>query len=151
MQEDHDSIANESNKRENFGLLPPKINGYDPDAAKINKAYSKAFFESNWGFSVIVLGIASLVGCFSYFDVPGFIESFSSHKSEERSKGKDSFITYFIAALLVIILTLFVRKSVGMGQKNLVLAHGLFRIESAEFEKQKHTYTRQKVLELKQT
>ena len=56
-----------------------------------------------------------------------------------------------MVTVLVLILTLFVRKSVGMGQKNLVLANGLFRIESAEFEKQKHHYTRQQVLELKQT
>jgi len=138
-------------KRENFGLLPPKVTGFDPEAAKIHKAYWRAIFESNWGFGLFLVGIACLVACFHYFDIAGFLNGFSSQKGKKESSSQDSFMVYFIVTLLVIILTLFVRKSVGMGQKNLVLSHGLFRIESAEFEKQKHHYTRQKVLELKQT
>jgi hypothetical protein len=48
-------------------------------------------------------------------------------------------------------MTLGYKKLAGMGQKHPKLVNGVFQIESAEYEKQKHHYTRQQVLNLKQS
>ena len=56
-----------------------------------------------------------------------------------------------MCTLLVIVLTLFMRKLAGVGEKTPVLQHGLFLLDEQEFDKQKHQYTRQQVLDLKQS
>jgi len=69
MIESEATLLNRMHEREKYGLLPPQIDGYDPDRARIEKAYKKAFFESGFGFGLIILVIGGLVSSIYYFDL----------------------------------------------------------------------------------
>lgn len=126
--------------RENYGLLPPKINGHDPEEAKVRKAYLRAFFESKLGFATVLLGIGAFVGLVYFLDISSLFLEFKRGSIGENTTDEDEqnsmshFVMIFTTALLIV-LTLFVRKQAGLGEKGQVLQNGLFRIESAEYER----------------
>ena len=72
-----------------------------------------------------------------------------SAKGEEKSISHMFWI--FVISLFILMVTQFMRKTAGIGKNYPNLVNGIFQIESGEYDRQKHQYTRQQVLELKQS
>ena len=83
MKQGEQSALERMHRREYFGLLPPQVQGYDPEASKVQKAYNRAFFESGYGFALMLVGIALLVGCCHWCGVTTVVNGFSAAKAAD--------------------------------------------------------------------
>jgi hypothetical protein len=133
------SLIDQMQERENYGLLAPKINGYDPEKSKIDKAYQRALFSSNFGVGLMWGSLVVFLGLTWYFDL---LKNLEQTSFSVFGRFSDTF-WLFVCAALIVTSVHFLKSFAGIGQKCSKLSHGLFRIESAEYEKQKHQYTRQ--------
>lgn len=56
-------------KREKLGVLPPKIDGYDPDEAKIRWTYWRALLQHKAVLALVFLLVLGTISGMTYFDV----------------------------------------------------------------------------------